>query len=83
MFDREIKSGTVKTAFSQKQLEKAISSLKSQEVHRYFSGTIDQSNKALSELLKLDGLVKSQEFVIFQISHLMISMGYEPGFLKF
>ncbi len=30
---------------------------------------------------KDDGLVKSQEFVIFSISHLMISMGYEPGFL--
>jgi len=53
LFDREIKNGTVKTAFSQKQLEEAISSLKSQKVHRYFSGTIDHSNKALSELLKL------------------------------
>ena len=33
--------------------------------------------------LKFDGHVKGQEFVIFSISYLMISVGYEPGFLKF
>ncbi len=32
--------------------------------------------------VKLDGLVKSQEFVILSISHLMISIGYEAVFLK-
>ncbi len=28
------------------------------------------------------GLAKSQEFVIFSISHLMISMGYDPGLFE-
>ncbi len=31
----------------------------------------------------IDGFVKSQEFVIFIISHLIISLGYESEFLKF
>ncbi len=30
---------------------------------------------------KIDGLLKSHNFVIFLIFHLMISIGYEPDFL--
>ena len=53
LFGQEIKDGTVKTAFSRRELEEAISSFKKQNVHQCLSKEITQSNKALSELCEL------------------------------
>ena len=54
--------------------------------HPFFSFSISDKNTATYTIIsqnKFDGLVKSQKFVIFRISHLMISIGYEFDFLEF
>jgi len=59
--------------------DKAVTNISKMIMIRQYSR--DKGEKYWKE--KLDGLVKSQGFVIFSILHLMISMGYEPGFFKF